>query len=78
MLYCVSGWPDDSDIDGVSDPDRSAALGFFPLSPVLGGIDIAFPQRDVHLNATHPIEVRVLPGDVRQQSRDHASEPPTD
>jgi potassium efflux system protein len=42
------------------------------------GITIAFPQRDVHLNATHPIEVRVLPGDVRQQSRDHASEPPTD
>jgi len=36
--------PDDSDIDGLSDPDRSAALGFFPLSPVLGGIDVAFPD----------------------------------
>jgi hypothetical protein len=36
--------PDDSDIDGVSDPDRSVALGFFPLSPLLGGVDIPFPD----------------------------------
>jgi potassium efflux system protein len=25
------------------------------------GIVIAFPQRDVHLNTTSPLEVRVLP-----------------
>jgi potassium efflux system protein len=30
------------------------------------GIEIAFPQRDVHLNASSPIDVRVVPANQRQ------------
>jgi potassium efflux system protein len=30
------------------------------------GITIAFPQRDLHLHAPHPLEVRVLPAEQQQ------------
>ena len=38
------------------------------------GITISFPQRDVHLDATGPIEVRMLPPDAPQESGGKAGE----
>ncbi len=39
-----AGIPADSDGDGYEDSDRSRQLGFFPLAPVLGGVEIARPD----------------------------------
>jgi len=35
------------------------------------GVTIAFPQRDVHLDATNPLEVRVVSGPSGSEAQKH-------
>jgi hypothetical protein len=58
--------PEDSDMDGVADPDRSAALGFFPLSPLLGGIEVVAPDLAL-LSASNYEEVLFVDPDTAEQ-----------